>query len=55
VSIVLPLRNRNGDPMAAVRFKLKSFPGEIQQATLTRVQPILKDMQAKAQTLDELK
>lgn len=55
VSIVLPLRNRNGDPMAAVRFKLKSYPGEIQQATLTRVQPILKDMQAKAQTLDELK
>ena len=55
VSIVLPLRNRNGDPMAAVRFNLKSFPGEIQQATLTRVQPILKKMQAKTQTVDELR
>lgn len=53
-TVMLPLRDRNGEPMAAVKFRFRSFPGEIQQTTLSRALPIVKEMQVKVQTLEEL-
>ncbi|MGD1087529.1 MAG: family 16 glycoside hydrolase [Verrucomicrobiota bacterium] len=47
VVLTLPFRDRNGDPMAAVRVRLKSFLGETQDTALTRAMIILKDMQAQ--------
>jgi 3-keto-disaccharide hydrolase len=47
VVITLPFRDRNGDPMAAVRVRLNSFFGETQDTALTRAMIILKDMQAQ--------
>jgi hypothetical protein len=47
VVLTLPFRDRNGDPMAAMRVQLKSFLGETQDTALTRAMIILKDMQAQ--------
>ena len=53
-TLVLPFRDRNGDPMAAVRLRLKSFIGETQQNALTRANMILKAMQAQVASSDQL-
>ncbi|HYG22286.1 MAG TPA: family 16 glycoside hydrolase [Verrucomicrobiae bacterium] len=54
VIVVLPLRDRNGDPMAAVRVRMKAFPGQTEDNAVIRAQPIVKAMEGRAQTLEEL-
>jgi hypothetical protein len=54
VLVVMPLRDRNGEPMAAVRLNMESFVGQTEQNALARATPIVKHMQAQAQTLEEL-
>jgi hypothetical protein len=54
VSVILPLRDRNGDSIAAALLKMKSFPGQTEQNALARAQPIVRDMQDKVQTLQDL-
>jgi hypothetical protein len=54
VAVVLPLRDRNGDPMAAVHVQLESFPGETQDTAVMRATTIIKLMQAEATSSDEL-
>ncbi len=54
VAVSLPLRDNNGDPIAAVRVILNSFPGETQQNAFARATPIVKTMQARVRTLKEL-
>lgn len=54
VTVTMPLRDRNGDPIAAVRLKLKSFPGQTEDNAIVRAQPIVKGMQGRVQSLDEL-
>jgi hypothetical protein len=54
VLLTLPLRDRNGDPMAAARVRLKSFPGETQDNALTRAMMIIRTMQAKITSKEEL-
>ena len=54
VSVTLPLRDRNGDPIAAVRVVMKSFPGQTEQNALVRAQPILKMMNVRVLSLDQL-
>lgn len=55
VAVVQPLRDRNGEPIAAVRVTMKSFPGQTEQSALQRALPIVKGMQARVATLSELK
>ena len=55
VSVVQPLRDRNGEPIAAVRLVMKAFPGQIEQAVLQRANPIVKAMQERVQSLEELR
>jgi hypothetical protein len=55
VSVVQPLRDRNGDPIAAVRVTLSSFTGQTEQHALQRALPIVKGMQAHVRSLAELK
>ena len=55
VSVVQPLRDRNGEPIAAVRVVMKAFPGQIEQAVLQRANPIVKEMQFRVQSLEELR
>jgi hypothetical protein len=54
IAVTLPLRDRNGDPMAAVRVQLKSFLGETQDTALSRATMIVKDIQAQVTSKEEL-
>ena len=54
LEMVMPLRDRNGDPIAAVRVHLNSFAGQTEQNALIRVTPIVKEMQLSVQTREEL-
>ena len=55
VSVVQPLRDRNGEPIAAVRVVMRSFPGQTEQAVLQRANPMVKEMQMRVQSLEELR
>ena len=50
----MPLRDRNGDAMAAVRVVLKPFPGQTEENAIIRATPIVKEVQTRAQALDDL-
>jgi hypothetical protein len=50
VIITLPLRDRNGDNVAAVKVVMKSFPGQTEQNALARARPIAKRMEARIQS-----
>jgi hypothetical protein len=54
VSVLMPLRDRNGDPIAAVRVVMKSFAGQTEQNAVVRATPILKEIQDHIQSLDDL-
>jgi hypothetical protein len=54
VSVTMPLRDRNGDAIAAARVTMKSFPGQTEQNAIARAVPIVKDMQARVQSLEDL-
>jgi hypothetical protein len=52
--ITLPLRDHNGDPVAAVRLWLKSFLGETQNNAMTRARMILKNMETEVTSAEQL-
>jgi len=54
VLVTLPLHDRNGDPMAAVRLTMDSFPGQTDQNAVGRATPIVKRMQGRARSAREL-
>ena len=54
VYVTLPLHDRNGDYIAAVRFKLKSFFGETQDNAVNRALLLLKIMQQFGLSADDL-
>jgi hypothetical protein len=53
-AITMPFRDRNGDPMAAVHLRLKSFLGETQDNALGRATLLIHAMQAQITSSDEL-
>ena len=54
VSVLMPLRDRNGDVIAAVRVVLKPIFGQTEQHAMGRARPIVREMQAKVMTTDDL-
>ena len=54
VLLTLPLRDRNGDPIATVRVELKSFLGETQDNALTRATMLLKTIEERITSKEEL-
>jgi hypothetical protein len=50
----MPLRDRNGEPVAAVRFVMKSFKGQTEENALVRALPVLQDMQRRAAAVDSI-
>jgi hypothetical protein len=54
VSVIMPVRDRNGEVVAAVRLRLRSFPGQTEQNALARALPIVKDLQTRMEGLKEL-
>lgn len=54
-SVVQPLRDRNGEPIAAVRVMMKPYPGQLEQAVLQRALPVVRSLQARVQSLEDLR
>jgi hypothetical protein len=54
VSVIMPLRDRNGDAMAAVRVVMKSFPGQTEENAIIRAAPIVKDIQGRIRSIEDL-
>jgi hypothetical protein len=54
VSVVLPLRDRNGDPVAAVRVIMSTFAGQTEQNAFARALPIVREMQSRVGSLQDL-
>jgi hypothetical protein len=54
VSVIMPLRDRNGDAMAAVRVVMKSFPGQTEENAIIRAAPIVKAIQERIRSIDDL-
>ena len=54
VAVTLPLRDRNGEIIAAVRVTMKRFAGQTAKNAVARAQPIVSEIQAGATTLEGL-
>jgi hypothetical protein len=54
VSVTMPLRDRNGEPIAAVRVRMKSFAGQTEANAVVRAAPIVKELQGGVQNLADL-
>ncbi len=54
VSVVMPLRDRNGDPVAAVRVIMKTFAGQTEQNAFARARPVVLDLQSRFNSLQDL-
>jgi hypothetical protein len=54
VTVTMPLRDRNGDTMAAVRVTMNSFKGQTEQNAVARAMPVVKEIQSQVQSLQDL-
>jgi hypothetical protein len=54
IDILVPLRDRNGEVAAAVKFALKPFPGETQDAAWGRCKAIQESMEDRMQGVNNL-
>lgn len=50
VTVVMPVRDRNGDPVAAARIVIDSFPGQTENNAIVRAKPIVNLMERHLQT-----
>jgi len=50
----MPLHDKNGDPVAAVRFEVDPFPGQTEKNVLERTFPMIKEMEARVAANKEL-
>lgn len=55
VIFIMPLHDRNGDDIAAVYIKMKSFWGETQDSALTRAMMVQKKVETLCATADDLR
>lgn len=54
VAVTLPLRDRNGDCVAAVRVVMKRLPGQTEENAVIRATPIVKKMQERVSAVDSI-
>lgn len=53
VSVIMPLRDRNGDVVAAARVVMRTFPGQTERNAIERAAPIVRSIQKRFEALDE--
>jgi len=53
VSVIMPLRDRNGEIIAAARVVMRSFAGQTERNAIERAAPIVRDLQRRFEALDE--
>lgn len=54
VTVTMPLHDRNGDTVAAVRVVMKSFKGQTEQNAVARALPIVKEMETRLRSSQDL-
>ncbi|MFM2294651.1 MAG: hypothetical protein RLZZ350_1064 [Verrucomicrobiota bacterium] len=54
ITVVQPLRDRNGDPIGAVELEMESFFGQTEQNALGRALPIMKSLHERIQLAKDL-
>jgi hypothetical protein len=54
VSVIMPLRDRNGETVAALRVILKPFPGQTERNVFSRALPIAKAIEARIVSAKDL-
>ena len=54
VEVTLPIRDRNGDTVAAARIIMRTFLGQTEQNAVERAAPIAKDIEGRISSLNEL-
>ena len=54
VLVTMPLHDRNGDTVAAVRVVMQSFPGQTEQNAIARALPIIKEMEGRVRSAKEM-
>jgi hypothetical protein len=50
VAVIVPVRDRNGDSVAALRVTLKAFPGQTENNAIARAMPINKEISLRLQS-----
>ena len=54
ITVVLPLRDWNGDKVAAVKILMHTFPGQTEKNAVIRATPIVKSMEPRVQSVKVL-
>ncbi len=54
VLVTMPLRDRNGDTIAAVKFVMRTFPGQTEENAIARATPIVHYMQEQVRSMKDL-
>lgn len=54
IVVTLPVHDRNGEVIAALRVEMKSFPGQTENNALARALPIVKDMERRIVEAEDL-
>ena len=54
VTVIMPLRDRNGDSVAAVRVVMRTFTGQTQQNAIVRAKPVVKELQRHVKVASDL-
>lgn len=54
VQVTMPLRDKNGDSIAAVRVTMRTFTGQTEQNAIVRATPVVKHLQRPVQTITDL-
>jgi hypothetical protein len=52
--VAMPIRDRNGEPIASVRVQLDRFPGQTEANAIARARPIINFIQDRVQTARDL-
>ena len=52
--VTLPLHDRNGEVVGAVRVLMQSFPGQTEKNALARSQPVIWEMEKRIRTARDL-
>lgn len=54
ITVSMPLHDRNGETIAAVRFTMDPFPGQTEQNALARALPLIQDMESRTRLAKDL-
>ena len=54
VTVTAPVRDRNGEPVAAVKVKMRRFRGQTKKASIVRTMPVVKHIESRMRDAKDL-